>query len=232
MGILYGVGVGPGDPEYMTLKAVRVIKESDILLLPNRRKEDCYAYQIVKNAIPDIEDKQVVCFEFPMIKDTQQLENIHDAIYGQINEYLQNGMQVAFLTIGDPSVYSTYHYIHRRVTQNGGKAKMISGVPSFCAAAAELGIALGERREAIHILPGNYPSEFSSFESENRIYMKSGKKLRTLISDLEEESKKKDIKVWAVSNCGFPNEKIYANLDELKGERQYDYLTIVIVKSL
>lgn len=233
MGVLYGVGVGPGDPEYLTLKAVRIIRESDIIVLPNKRKEDCYAYQIVKKVIPEIEEKQIICYEFPMTKDTGLLNSIHDEIYEDINGYLKKDKQVTFLTIGDPSVYSTYYYIHKRVIKNGKMAQMISGIPSFCAVAARLGISLGEKQEDIHIFPGSYVEPaLGENLSGTRIYMKSGKKMETLVSSLEEECVDKELLICGVSNCGLENEKVYYSLEELKKEANPDYLTIIIVKEL
>ena len=79
------------------------------------------------------------------------------------------------LTIGDPSVYSTYMYIHKRVMQAGFTAVMISGVPSFCAAAARLGISLGEMMDEIHIIPASYDVRGTVGYGGTCVYMKSGK---------------------------------------------------------
>lgn len=231
MGILYGVGVGPGDPEYMTLKAVRIIKECDMIVLPNKHKEDCYAYRIAKQVIPEIDDKMIVCYDFPMGKDMEKLQQVHDAIYQNVWQYLQMGKNIAFLTIGDPSVYSTYHYIHDRVIDNGGNVQMISGVPSFCAVAARLGISLGKNHEEIHILSGSYEESLLEDNlSGTRIYMKAGKKLEALLTHLEQVAAKKPLKICGVSNCGLENEIIYHDFQELQNSGKTDYLTIVIVK--
>ena len=68
IGVLYGIGVGPGDPELMTLKAINTIKACDILAIPAVSKEECYAYSIVQAVLPEIEKKQIMCTPFPMIK--------------------------------------------------------------------------------------------------------------------------------------------------------------------
>lgn len=73
-GCLYSVGVGPGDPELMTLKAVKIIRNCHVLVLPAESKEKCVAYQIVRRAIPEIEDKTTVCLVMPMTKDKDRLE--------------------------------------------------------------------------------------------------------------------------------------------------------------
>ena len=72
-GILYGIGVGPGAPELMTLKALRCIRESDVIILPSAPKEECYAYQIVRQVCPEVEQKEIICLPFPMIKDKEKL---------------------------------------------------------------------------------------------------------------------------------------------------------------
>lgn len=115
---------------------------------------------------------------------------------------------MAFLTIGDPSVYSTYGYIHRRIAAWGGNVKMISGVPSFCAAAASLGISLGDNRDEIHVIPGSYEVEETMALSGTRVYMKSGKSLARLKALLEEQQKEKKLSVYCVENCGMADERI------------------------
>ena len=135
-GILYGIGVGPGDPELVTLKAVRIVGECDTVILPAKSKEDCIAYGIMKEACGKIAEKKLICMPFPMTKDESRLTAAHEQICLEIKKLLDNGRQVAFLTIGDPTVYSTYQYIHKRVVKGGYEAHIVNGVPSFCAAAA------------------------------------------------------------------------------------------------
>lgn len=251
IGVLYGIGVGPGDPELMTLKAINTIKACDIIAIPAVSKEECYAYSIVQAVLPEIEKKQIMCTPFPMIKDKEKLTISHNKIYSDIVSELEDGKSVAMLTIGDPSVYSTYMYIHKRVIQAGFTAVMISGVPSFCAAAARLGISLGEMRDEIHIIPASYDVRDTMGYGGTCVYMKSGKKLAELIEVLrttdgsdtktDEEAdmclsdvnskggiRKKKMTVYGVTNCGMESERVYRGLDELTEAK--GYLTIVIVK--
>lgn len=164
IGVLYGIGVGPGDPGLMTLKAINTIKACDIIAIPAVSKEECYAYSIV---------------------------------------------------------------------QAGFTAVMISGVPSFCAAAARLGISLGEMMDEIHIIPASYDVRDTVGYGGTCVYMKSGKKLAELIEVLRTESKGEagegaDMTVYGVTNCGMESERVYRGLDELTEAK--GYLTIVIVK--
>ncbi|MGN0482028.1 MAG: precorrin-2 C(20)-methyltransferase [Lachnospiraceae bacterium] len=227
-GILYGIGVGPGDPELLTLKAVRCMRESDVLLLPAEKKEDCYAYQIAALACPDIEKKEALAFSFPMTKDAEKLKQAHDAIAQKVLAYLRTGKKMAFLTIGDPTVYSTYRYIQTRIQEQNGKTETISGVPSFCAVAASLGISLADRSQEIHIIPATYKVQEALQLKGTRIFMKSGKKLGELQQLLWQQSEQENIEVYAVSDCGLPTEKKCYGIASLK--ELESYLTIVIVK--
>ncbi len=152
IGVLYGIGVGPGDPELMTLKAINTIKACDIIAIPAVSKDECYVYGIV---------------------------------------------------------------------------------PSFCAAAARLGISLGEMMDEIHIIPASYDVKDTVGYGGTCVYMKSGKKLAELIEVLRTESKGEagegaDMTVYGVTNCGMESERVYRGLDELTEAK--GYLTIVIVK--
>lgn len=227
-GTFYGIGVGPGDPELVTLKAIRCIRESEVVILPAEKKEECHAYRIVVQVCPEIAKKELVCLPFPMTKDQAVLRAAHQKIYDRIAVYLKEGRSVAFLTIGDPSVYSTYGYIHRKLLEHGGNAVMISGVPSFCAAAGALGISLGDNRDEIHIIPGSYEIEETLSLSGTRVYMKSGKELKKLKSALEKQQKQRKLAIYCVENCGMENERISVGLEAL--DTTPGYLTTLIVK--
>ena len=228
-GILYGIGVGPGEPELMTLKALRIIRSCDVIVLPAASKEACYAYKIAYEVCPEIEEKFLLCMPFPMIQDEEELELAHEKNYHEIEDYLCEGKNVGMLTIGDPSVYSTYLYMHHRAVEADFQVVMISGVPSFCASACRLGISLGEKNEEIHIIPASYSIEEALKYSGTCIYMKSGRHLKELLAGLREQQEKgRRLRAYGVANCGMENEQVYQGLDEL--ERAEGYLVTVIVK--
>lgn len=229
-GILYGIGVGSGNPKQMTLQALEIIRSCDLIVLPAVSKEECYAYRIVGQVCPEISDMPLLCMPFPMIKDEKKLEFAHTRIYETIEDYLRRGQIVGMLTIGDPGIYSTYLYMHKRAKENGWQAEIINGVPSFCAVAAKLGISLGEKKEEIHIIPAAYEVEDTFSYSGTCVYMKSGKRLAELLDALRSWQDKtgKIYEVWGVSNCGMAQEQVYYGLDEL--EKAKGYLTTVIAK--
>ncbi len=227
-GILYGVGVGPGDPELITLKAVRIIKECHMLAIPAQSKEKCTAYSIALGAVPEISDKPVIYTDIPMTKDMSVLSQAYEKGAEAIKKHLAEGRDIAFLTLGDPTVYSTYMVFHDNIISCGFEARIINGIPSFCAAAARLGTSLGSRNENIHILPASYNSGDIQALDGTRVLMKSGRRLKELKQGLSELEKQGRIKSVAVSNCGMPAEKVYKDIELL--DENSGYFTTVIVK--
>ena len=150
-GILYGVGVGPGDPELLTAKAIRLLRECDASAAPKSADGRQTALDIASPYIG--QDKTILLFDMPMTHDKQVRNASHDAAADALCALLDEGKTVVFLTLGDPTVYSTYWYVHRRVAARGYAAELVPGVPSFCAAAAAMGRALCEDGEMLHVIP-------------------------------------------------------------------------------
>ncbi|MBR6350617.1 MAG: precorrin-2 C(20)-methyltransferase, partial [Lachnospiraceae bacterium] len=88
-GIAYGVGVGPGDPELMTLKAVRLIKENDVIAVPGKDPKESVAHRIAAGAVPEIVNKTLVPIDFPMVKDRELIDQEHRKGAEIIEEYLE-----------------------------------------------------------------------------------------------------------------------------------------------
>lgn len=221
-GILYGVGVGPGDPELLTLKAVRIIKECDVIVIPTADKATCTAYNIVRQALPEVEEKEVISVVMPMTKDKKKLIESHLLGAGKVEEYLRRGRKTAFLTLGDPTVYSTYIYIHKLILQKGYKAEIINGIPSFCAVAAKLREGLAEGAEQLHIIPGSYKIEDALTLPGTKVLMKTGSKL----GEVKDQLKTLNAAAAMVENCGLEGEKIYKTLEEIPEEAGYYSLII------
>lgn len=228
-GNLYGIGVGPGDAELMTIKAVRIIGECDVIILPTETKENCHAYNIAKESVENIDDKEIICKKFLMTKDEKLLEESHRQIADDIEKYIDEDKKVGFLTIGDPSIYSTFAYVQDILFKRGKRVETISGIPSFCAAAARLGISLSSGSDELHIISANHGIEGTAEYKGTRIYMKSGRRLKELIAYLREEEKVRKLDVYIVANCGLENERVWYGLTD--ESIPSEYLTIVIVKA-
>lgn len=222
-GKLYGIGVGPGDPELLTLKAVRLIKECDVIAVPGKQKEETVAYKIVKQAVPEIAEKECLEVDMPMTKDKEKLAQSHKAAFEKVSQVLDAGKNIAFLTLGDPCVYSTYIYIHQRIQQAGYETEIVSGIPSFCAVSARLNQGLVERSEMLHVIPSSYGIEEGMKLSGTRVLMKAGKKM----GQVKEQLKKMNVQASMIENCGMENEKIYHSIEEIPEEAGYYSLIIV-----
>lgn len=226
IGKLYGIGVGPGDPELLTIKGLRIVKECDIIALPSKDKMTCTSYNIVKGVYEELDKKETILLDYPMSKDKELLERCRIENENKITSLLMKGKSIAFLTLGDPTIYSTYIYLHKSMREKGFDAEIISGVPSFCSIAASLSISLSEAEEEIHIIPATYGVSKTFDMSGTKILMKSGTKLK----EIKELVKEKNCYVAMAENCSMPNEKIVVGVDEL--EDSSGYYTTVIIKDV
>lgn len=222
-GKLYGIGVGPGDPELLTLKAVRIIGECDVIAVPGKKREEALAYRIVRQAIPAVEEKECLKVDMPMTKEAEKLAQSHQAAAEKIAQVLDSGRNIAFLTLGDPCIYSTYIYIHQRIVQAGYETEIVNGIPSFCAVSARLNQGLVEGGQMLHVIPASYGIEEGVKFPGTRVLMKAGKKM----GQVRAQIKKMNAKVAMIENCGMENEQIYHSAEEIPKEAGYYSLMIV-----
>lgn len=223
-GKLYGIGVGPGDPELMTCKAVRLIQECDVVAVPKGGTGEQTALSI---AAQWIGDKQVLHCDMPMTRDKEVLNACHDQAADDICALLDTGKTVVFLTLGDPAVYSTYWYVHRRVEARGYAVEIVPGVPSFCAVAARLGQALCEGSQMLHIIPASHnATEEGLALPGNKILMKAGRSILE-VRDLLEAQGKGDTAAL-VERCGMEGERVVRDLREL--DDPTGYFSVILVR--
>lgn len=230
-GILYGVGVGPGDPELLTLKALKVLKEVDVVFAASSPKN---GYSLALNTVKELlpENTRVVKLPFPMTSDDQVLQRAWRENAGAVRKVLDQGLGAAFITIGDPLTYSTYGYLLETLTLNGCTAQAVTvpGITAYHAAAAKLNKPLVESNESLVVVSGVGDPEsikrLSGF-SENIVIMKAYRKFDSIIDTVE--SLPKACSVSAVSLIGSPEERVTHDATALKGE-EMPYLTLCIVK--
>lgn len=225
-GKLYGLGVGPGDPELLTLKALRLIKENEVIAVPGNDIKTCVAYQIVKGVYEELDTKTLIPVAMPMTKDKAILEANHRRAADDVEAYLKQGKNVVFLTLGDPTVYSTYLYVHKRILDRGYEAEIVSGITSFCAVAARLNMGLVEMAQPLHVIPATYKAqemdEILTLPG-TKVLMKTGKKMR----EVRESILKSGQKAVMIENCGMPDEKIYKSAEDIPEDAGYYSLIIV-----
>jgi precorrin-2/cobalt-factor-2 C20-methyltransferase len=223
-GILYGVGVGPGDPELMTLKAVRAIRENDVIALPGKEPRETTAYQIAVQAVPELADKRLVPIYFPMVMDRKQQEEEHRRGARELERLLDAGDNVVFLTLGDVTIYSTFSYVQHFVEADGYEVRLISGIPSFCAAAASTGVPLVEWTQPLHVIPAVHTLGEPLDLPGTYVLMKSGSKMKQVKDVLRESGRN----VFMVENCGMPDEKRYKSVDEIPDDA--GYFSLIVAK--
>ena len=163
----------------------------------------------------------------PMTRDPQVLEQSHQVAAEQIEGYLKEGKSVAFLTLGDPAIYSTYIYVHKKVQQNGFPVEMVPGVPSFCAVAAKLNVSLAEAAQPLHIIPASYQGVEEGLEwSGPKILMKTGRSMKKVKELLDEKGLMDKAKM--VQKCGMEGEEIYQSMRDV--DENSSYFSVIVVK--
>ncbi len=223
-GKAYGVGVGPGDPEYMTLKAVRLIRENEVIAVPGKIAAESVAYKIAVQAVPELAEKTLVPVWMPMVRDRAAIDAEHRKGAKLLESYLDQGKNVVYITLGDPTVYCTFSYLQHFLEADGYEVELISGVPSFCAAAARLNLPLAEWDEPLHVVPAVHKTD-SALELEgNYVLMKSASHMAEVKALLRGSGKK----VAAVENCSMPDEKVYRSLEEIPDDA--GYFSLIIAK--
>ena len=226
-GKLIGIGVGPGDTELLTLKACKTLKNVPVVFSPKSSKEkESIALSIVRPILKERKDyKKLMILEpiFPMIEDKQELEKIWDSASEMIAQYLESGRDVAFITLGDTSIFSTYSYVQKRL-KDRFEIETIPGITSFTACAAARNKALVEQNDILTIVPkiDERLDEVLNY-SDSIVLMKASRNTSKLESTIEEKNRPKDI--YSVQNCTRENEKIIEGFSNEK-----PYLTTTIIK--
>lgn len=226
-GIFFGVGIGPGDPELLTLKAVRVLERCGVIAAPQTKSGETLALDIAAGAV-DLVGKTILPLYFTMERDRGSQRAAHRAAAEAVEEYLAAGRDVAMLNLGDVSIYATYSYLMELLRERGYETVMIPGVPSFCAVAARLGVSLTEMNTPLHIAPGNGNLEEILGLPGTKVLMKSGRQLPGVLEALERTGRLG--KSMLVKNCGFAGEEAYPDLSQSAPAETAGYFATVIVK--
>lgn len=234
-GTFYGVGVGPGDPELMTIKAVKVLEASGVLAVP-RSKDSCEdgrskALSIIESVV-DISGKEILDLEFAMTKDAQEREGARKAAAEKIVERLAVGVDVSFITLGDPMTYSTFSYLvpYVEAALPGVAVRSVPGITSFSALASLSLVPLAESGERLTVIPAAYELDDVKKALEGPgtvVLMKVNRAFDRLVDMLEREGLLPG--ALAATRVGWPEEEITTDLKSLQG-RKLDYFTTLIVK--
>ena len=196
------VGCGPGNPDLLTVKAVKAIRNADIIICPTSKEgKDSIAYSIISSIIDSSKKPEIVNLVFPMVKDKETLENTWENNARIISEKVKEGRNVVYLTVGDPSLYSTWIYLQRELKSKYPEIKItvIPGIVSMFAFASKVGISIAEGDETVAVIPACYDLSRVKETAKNcdtMIFLKDGRYFDQVIALLRE--------------AGFPDTSLFA----------------------
>jgi precorrin-2/cobalt-factor-2 C20-methyltransferase len=229
---LYAVGVGPGDPELLTRKAERILRHVPVICAPSANAGDSsHALSIVEPFL-DRSRQEVIVSVFPMKKDQEGLDEFWEEAASSVVTHIRLGKDVAFITIGDPFLYSTFLYLYRifRERHPDIPIEVVPGVSSITAAAVAAGIPLAAASERIAVLPATFEEEKlrrTLLDFDTVVLMKVNRVFDRVYALLKELGLERECAF--VSRAGTTEEKVVYDLSSLVGKK-LDYLSLLIVK--
>ena len=234
---LFCVGCGPGDPELLTIRALNLIKEADIIFVPTSKlNKPSIALSIVEKYLN--KTTEIINLVFPMIKDRDSLKEYWKKNAFEIAQMVRSGKKTVYLTVGDPSLYSTWIYIHKELKKNYHdiEIEIVPGITSIFAFAAEAKISLVEGDENLSIVPACYDLnkvKNTVKSSDTIVFLKDGRYFDNVIEMLSDTGFSDDSKI-AIAQDVSTQENILEikSLKDIKGKKQSSskYFSIMVVK--
>jgi precorrin-2/cobalt-factor-2 C20-methyltransferase len=229
-GTLYGLGVGPGDPDLITVKALEILRRvSNIFAASSTKNHYSLAQNIVRKHLPRADVERVA---FPMTRDKAILRPAWEKGARRVLEVLDAGNDAAFVTLGDPLTYSTFCYLLRTVKSISPETKVVTvpGVTSYHAAAAASNIPLTKGEESFHLISGAMGgSQLRKIieTSDNVVMLKTYRHFDNIYQTLEELGLLDQ--AVCISRCGLDGETVVENIRSLRGKKM-PYLSLIIIK--
>ena len=224
---VYLIGLGPGDPDLMTMKGLKAMEKSDRVIVPQSDTTGrSIAREIVLNYIP--EDKITMYF-FPMTNDERELDKRYAELALQIENYLHQGETVSYVTLGEPTIYSTCNYLRSKLTARHIQAQLIPAVSSMNAAACAVGLSLCEKKEnfGVYELSGNSEEIMNCIRRHPCVvFMKVHKKLEVLLKAVKQLN---PAQAYLIRRIGLDGERIYNLLNEIPPP-EAAYLSIALIR--
>jgi precorrin-2/cobalt-factor-2 C20-methyltransferase len=229
-GTLYGIGVGPGDPELVTLKALKVLQRIDHIFASCSTKN---SYSLALNIVRShLNGAGLEHLPFPMTRDPQELKAAWEKNARRVLEVLGQGLDAAFVTLGDPLTYSTFGYLLKTIKCLNSQVKIVTipGITSYSAAAALTHIPLAEGEESFHLVSGALGAARLRDlieKTDNIVMLKTYRHFDDIYLALEELGLLD--KATCISRCGLEGETVVQDLRQLKGKAM-PYLSMIIIK--
>ena len=232
LGTLYGISVGTGDPELITVKGLRLLQKSKIVAFPaGINQKPGIAEQIINQWLQP--EQKTIALDFPYTKDESVLQKAWQQAAAQVWHYLKQGLDVAFACVGDISFYSTFTYLAQTIQQDFGEVPIIT-VPGICsptAAASDLQIPLVLGNQRLTILPAIYSwqdLEQALATSDVVVLMKVSSVYQQVWQILQQHNLLESSSL--VERASFCDRKIYTNLKAYP-KLKLSYFSILIIRS-
>ncbi len=216
-GKFIGIGVGPGDPDLLTVKAIKALEDVDVICAPKSRESKPSLALSIVQVILDNTKKEYKLLEplFPMIEDEEALKEYWNSAADMIREELDAGLDVAFITLGDPTIYSTFAYVFQHIKNFDYETSIIPGITSFNGCAASAKIALAEKDEIMVIVPKVDDRLAQILEhGDTFVIMKTSRHSGLLEEIINNDKRNKD--VISVQNCSMKDERITTGFSKSK----------------
>jgi len=231
IGKLYGIGVGPGDPDLLTLKAVKVLQQVSVVFTAASSKNDySLALEIARPHIP--KDARVHPLAFPMTQDVAAKQAAWAANAAIVADFLNQGHDAAFLTLGDSLTFSTFGYLLRQIKDRYPQVvvETVPGITSYQASAAALNMPLVEGEESLLVLSGAQGGDRlreQRHKPDNVVFMKAYRNVPSICEALDEAGMLNH--AAGVVSCSLPGEELIRDVSALL-RREPNYWTLIIAK--
>ena len=226
-GMFYAVGVGPGDPMWMTREACAVLEACPVIAAPQTASGEMLALSIAQGAV-ELGGKTILPLSFAMSRDAAVRAAGYAHAAEAIAPELDAGRDVAMVNLGDVSIYATAYYVLDELRRRGYDTRMAPGVASFSAVAAALGRSLTEMELPLHIYPaGASDLDAALVQPGTKVLMKSGKAIGETAAALSRHGLAEASAM--VADCGLPGELVFRDLREIP--ENVSYFATILVRS-
>lgn len=235
---LIAVGCGPGDPDLLTVKAVKAIQNADIIMCPTSKEgKPSIAFSVISSILDKTKNQEIVNLVFPMTKDKEILESTWEKNSKILAEGVLAEKNVVYITIGDPYLYSTWIYLHREISKNYPEIKttVIPGIVSMFTFASKVGISLAEGAEKFSVITSCYDlSQVKEIakNSDTMVFLKDGHYFDQVV-ELLKESGFSDDSIFAIGQDLDTENEIVKKLtlgEVTKDTLTSKYFSILVVK--
>ncbi len=225
--LIHSIGIGTGDPELITIKAKRLLEESDMVFVPQSNLQGkSVAKEIVLHYIPE---SKINMYYFPMNNNKEELAEKYHGLAKQMIELSRQGMKLSYVTMGDPTIFSTSNYLTERLVTQGAKVEHIPGINTINAASTKLGLPLCVKGEnfAVYEMPADTSRAVELIQSHSTtVFMKVNKKLPVLLEAVKQANP--DI-AFLARRLGLDNEMVF-DLTNSANPPDTAYLSVAVIK--